>query len=325
MDYISLRMILLHSLFLSVTLFYLFIFSMEMIRVASLNINGGRDGSKRAMVAELINIKNVNVSFLQETHTDCSNEEEWSRWWEGESVFSHGSNLSAGVAILFSKNLNLKILSTEEMEKGRVLMVAGEINDLKVIFINVYAPNNGSDRVEVFRKLQSALRKCDNDSCTTNFLLDSNREESHSPSSNALQNIIKEFELVDVWRNMNKRIRQYTWVKILDSNVTGARLDSIYISKTSVNRVSNIFPNGFSDHHIATIDFNITTLARPRFHWHFNTKLLQDRSFSEKFGDFWKLWKLNKGSFENVTQWWEVGKTQIKVFCQSFLQYYCVC
>lgn len=67
--------------------------------------------------------------------------------------------------ILFSKNLNLKILSTEEIEKGRVLMVAGEINDLKVIFINVYAPNNGSDRVEVFRKLQSALRKCDNDSC----------------------------------------------------------------------------------------------------------------------------------------------------------------
>jgi len=75
-----------------------------------------------------------------------------------------------------------------EIEKGRVLMVAGEINDLKIIFINVYAPNNSSDRVEVFRKLQSALRNCDNDSCiimggdwncTTNFLLDRNREESY--------------------------------------------------------------------------------------------------------------------------------------------------
>lgn len=69
---------------------------MGMIRVASLNINGGRDRSKRAMVAELINIKKVNVSFLQETHTDCKNEVEWCRWWEGESVFSHESNLSAG-------------------------------------------------------------------------------------------------------------------------------------------------------------------------------------------------------------------------------------
>jgi len=76
MNHTSLRMILLHSLFLSVSIFYLFIFSMEMIRVASLNINGGRDRSKRTMVAELINIKNVNVSFLQETHTDCSNEVE---------------------------------------------------------------------------------------------------------------------------------------------------------------------------------------------------------------------------------------------------------
>lgn len=58
-------MTLLYSLFLSVSLFYLFIFSMEMIRLASLNINGGRDKSKRALVAELIKIKNVNVSFLQ--------------------------------------------------------------------------------------------------------------------------------------------------------------------------------------------------------------------------------------------------------------------
>lgn len=110
-------------------------------------------------------------------------------------------------------------------------MVAGEINDFKCIFINVYAPNNGSDRVELFRKLQS-----DNDSCiimggdwncTTNFLLDRNREEPYPRSSNTLQNIIKEFELMDVWRNMNKRFRQYTWVKILDSTVTGARLEYI--------------------------------------------------------------------------------------------------
>lgn len=115
-------MTLLYSLFLSVSLFYLFIFSMEMIRVASLNINTGhwRDKSKRALVAELIKMKNVNVSFLQETHKDCKNEVEWCRWWEGESVFSHGSNLSAGVAILFSKNLNFKIVLTEEIEKGRV-------------------------------------------------------------------------------------------------------------------------------------------------------------------------------------------------------------
>lgn len=85
--------------------------------------------------------------------------------WNGVDVFRQGSNTSAGVAILFSKSLNLKIVSTEEIEKCRVLMVIEEINELKIIFINVYAPNNGSDRVELFRKLQNAIRKCDNDSC----------------------------------------------------------------------------------------------------------------------------------------------------------------
>lgn len=94
-----------------------------------------------------------------------------------------------------------------------------------------------------------------------------------------------------------------------------------------MNRVSNanIFPNVFTDHHIATIDFNITTFKRPRFYWHFNTKLLQDRSFCGKFGDFWKLWKLNKGNFEKNDTMVGGGENTDKGFLSKyFLQYYCV-
>lgn len=69
--------------------------------MGSLNINGGRDRSKRAMVAEIIKLKNINITYLQETHTDCDNEVEWRRWWDGKCFISHGSNISAGVAILF--------------------------------------------------------------------------------------------------------------------------------------------------------------------------------------------------------------------------------
>lgn len=74
--------------------------------MGSLNINGGRDRSKRAMVAEILNLKSINVTFLQETHTDFNNEIERYRWWEGKCFISHGSDISAGVAILFLKNVN---------------------------------------------------------------------------------------------------------------------------------------------------------------------------------------------------------------------------
>lgn len=53
-------------------------------------------------------------------------------------------------------------------------------------------------------------------------------------------------------------------------------------------------------------------------YWHFNVKLLQDAAFCENFVCFWDDWKKEKVSFENLKQWWDVGKTQIKKFCPQY-------
>ncbi len=81
---------------------FLFLYLLDILRVGSLNINGGRDRNKRAIIAEYAYLKDINVMFLLETHSDSQNEVELYRWWEGECILSHGTNLSAGVAILFS-------------------------------------------------------------------------------------------------------------------------------------------------------------------------------------------------------------------------------
>lgn len=49
---------------------------MDVLRVGLLNINGGRDGHKRALVSEIVEQKNLNLIFLQETHSDIVNEVE---------------------------------------------------------------------------------------------------------------------------------------------------------------------------------------------------------------------------------------------------------
>lgn len=46
--------------------------------MASLNINGGRDAQKRALTAEVIQQKRLDVLFLQETYNDVMNEIDWS-------------------------------------------------------------------------------------------------------------------------------------------------------------------------------------------------------------------------------------------------------
>ena len=68
-------------------LFSLFSLLMQGLRVASLNINGGRDAKKRAVLSETIQQKRLDVVFLQETHTDSLSEIDWGLWWGGQHVF----------------------------------------------------------------------------------------------------------------------------------------------------------------------------------------------------------------------------------------------
>ncbi len=45
---------------------FLSIFLMEVLRVGSLNINGMRDGRKNEVLSEIIDLKDLSVTFLQE-------------------------------------------------------------------------------------------------------------------------------------------------------------------------------------------------------------------------------------------------------------------
>lgn len=83
---------------------------MDPLRVDSLNINGRRDRHKRALVSEVMQNKKLHVILLQETHSDTENEIEWGLWWKGQHIRSHGTNLSAGIAFLFSPDKKQKNL-----------------------------------------------------------------------------------------------------------------------------------------------------------------------------------------------------------------------
>ncbi len=99
--------------------------------------------------------------------------------------------------------------------------------------------------------------------CTTNFIVDRNGEEPHNQSSMQLLKIINEFDL-DLWRSRNIGVRQYTWLKVSDNQVSGARLDRFYLGKIWNNKVMNvsILPNGFSDHQMIPFDLNVKKVVK---------------------------------------------------------------
>ncbi len=309
-------------------LFPILILNMEALRIGSLNINGGRDSVKRAIVYETIEHKKLDIVFLQETHSGLMNEIEWNLWWKGYKLLSHGTNLSRGVGIFFSSTIRVDIISTEEPVKGRLLVVKAQIQGLLVFLINIYAPTVGQERILFFYLLNETLKKCSSEgcvvidgdwNCTINLTIDRNTEEPHIQSSSALSNLIKEFQLLDMWRIKHPYDRQYTWIKTFN-RVTAARLDRFYVSKYFNSRVIEccICPVGFSDHHLIIMKMTMSNAPRKSAYWHFNVKLLQDTVFCDNFVFFWDNWKKQKSSFENLKQWWDIGKTQIKMFCLQY-------
>lgn len=315
------------SIFLlfSACLLFLPVFLMEVLRVGSLNINGGRDECKRALVSETIEQKKLNVIFLQETHSDIANEFEWGLWWKGQYILSHKTNVSAGLAILFSSDLRVNVLKKEEPVNGRLVIVKADIDGFLFYFVNAYAPNVGHERYIFFSILRNALMLCADGNiimggdwnCTENFTIDRTSEEPHLQSSSQLSKIIQEIDLLDMWRIKHPQVRQYTWIKMTDNRVSAARLDRIYMSNHLSSRSIDccIIPVGYTDHHLVSLTINMSKCTKKSSYWHFNTKLLQDPNFCKHFETFWQQWRLCKGTFENLKQWWEIGKTNIKLFC----------
>ncbi len=182
-------------------------------------------------------------------------------WWEEDYVLNHGTNLCAEVAILFSPRCRLNILSKSEVVKGCLLVLKVEIKNRVFDPVNDYAPTTGRERIAFFLKLKDVISSLINDdfliiggdwNCTLDFTCDRDGEEPTFMSAVSLRDkeIIIQYGLVDIWRERNKEIKQYTWIKMTDNRVTTARLEN----NVQYNRIEEncISPSSISDHYLTS-------------------------------------------------------------------------
>ena len=314
------------------SLFFCFVFSLSLVmgifNISTLNLNGARDAVKRSMLYELMKVKRSDIMFVQETHSDSSNETEWKREWEGEVVLSHKSTSSGGVGILFSKSFTPVSFVMEEVVEGRLLVVRAVFEQYNFVLINVYAPTIGPERVLFLQVLSDFLSNLNGEdflflagdyNCTENSL-DRNHLEPHSASQYALRRVIQTHDLADVWRKMNDGERQYTWAHSRGNLLSLARLDRFYCFKHHLNifKKCNIVPVGFTDHSLVNCKVFINNVKPKSAYWHFNTALLSDAHFKDVFRFFWGVFKRRKNDFKSLRQWWDCGKVEIKQLCQQY-------
>ena len=97
---------------------------------------------------------------MQETHSTNIDAHIWKNQWGGSHAnFAHGESNSKGVAILIQRNNNFTIEQTVADTDGRYLMLKGIFEGIKILLLNIYAPNSETERNKFFLQIKELIEQ----------------------------------------------------------------------------------------------------------------------------------------------------------------------
>ena len=248
--------------------------------------------------------------------------------WDGKSIWHSGSNpKNSGVAILFSKSLNIEILKTEKHLEGKLIKCLAKIENQIFQLINVYAPTNPKEKINYFHELQKIIENRNNTIVAGDFnmlediLLDKlggNKSNTQLVGLEKITDIKNQHNLIDIWRKLNPDKKLYTYHN--PDKTIHTRLDRIYITDDIKVKASKIYPLSLSDHDEVTVSFQIREInPKGPGIWKLNTSILKHKTLQEIFPKFWKLWQKQKKKHDNHLLWWDAGKLHIKKYNNGLL------
>ena len=111
------------------------------ICIITLNVNGLNAPTKRHRMAEWIKKQDAHICCLQETHLRLQDTYRLKmRGWKN-ILHANGKQKKAGVAILISDKIDLKIKKITRNKEGHYIMIKGSIQEKDITIVNIYAPN----------------------------------------------------------------------------------------------------------------------------------------------------------------------------------------
>lgn len=298
------------------------------MKFLTFNCRGLQDFVKRRKIFHYLRSLESDIIFLQETHSSKSDEVTWKQQW-GERIWfsSHNSN-SRGVAILIRNSVSFTFKSLYNDPNGRYLLLSASINDVPLILMNLYGPNNDDPDffLEVFSKLDNfeySSILCAGDFNVVLGPLDyQGTKERHSNvnASNMLLALIEEFNLCDIWRNFHQNVKQYSrhqkTPKVL------SRLDFILVSDNFITNClqSKIIPGIQSDHSAVILKFKGMHPVRGKSFWKLNCQYLHnDSNFIETIKHKIEEFKvIHSDSKCNANVLWDALKCTLTGTCLEY-------
>ena len=316
--------------------------------IATQNINGLNTYEKLAEKMSLLYNNSADIILVQETHIVSSENErkvqsQWQSLGGGKTFFAPTDNCkSRGCAILFKSRIPIAVTKFIPSPDGRSILIDIDFEDLAFRIINVYAPNNPTERINFFSELAGWLLSSQKDQGRQTILagdfnmvedaaLDrvSLRQSSLSyahdatKGANVLGQVLKTANLTDIFRLNDQFSKIFTWSnKRTPPDLCQCRLDRIYIPTTSATDAQITF-SGFSnlsDHQMVILHLKTraTKTCDPGpGYWQLNTTLLENDDYVGMINAILEVETANPQSLDPLTLW-ERTKAKIKAHSMNF-------
>lgn len=254
------------------------------LKIASINVRGLGDKTKRREMFNWLRSKNMSVYFIQEAHCTKENINDWRAEWGYQALFSCCSTKKAGVAILFNNNFCFQITATHVDPEGRFLICDLSTSGKCFTLVNIYAPNN--DNPNFFINVSEQLKKFNCDEIIFggdfNLVLDIAKDKkgglarTHQKARDVVCELCEHLDLTDVWRAMNPDQNRYTWRQ--KKPEVQCRLDFFLISQSTLCNTfcAGIIPGYKTDHSMITLQISVHSNARGKGFWKLNTSFLSE-------------------------------------------------
>ena len=198
-------------------------------------MNGLNAPTKRHRIAECTQKLDPYICCVQETHLRPRETYRLKvRGWK--NIFhANGNQKKAGVAILISDKIDLKIKDVTRDKEGHYIMNKGSHQEEDITIINIYAPNIGAP--QYIRQLLTAIKEeIDRNTIIVGehlTYINGQIKQKMNKETQALNDTIDQIDLNDIYRTFHPKTTDYTFSS--SAHGTLSRTDHILGHKSSLN------------------------------------------------------------------------------------------
>lgn len=267
----------------------------ESLCCVSLNVRGIRESVKRKALFLFCKRSEADFVLLQETHSLEEDGKFWKLQWGNNIYYSHGSNHSAGVAILIHR-FKGEVLEMLHSLEGRWVLIVAKHDNTTIIIGNIYGYNSSQLNKFLFAEISSKTKLLSDKYKGSIVILGGDFNEcmdatvdrfppklnQNSVSNNLILSLTSDLSLTDTWRFFNPDLVDFTWSN--NTLTLKSRIDLFLISQSALSLVIDVKHSAtpLTDHKFITLKMG-DKHNKPaiRGYWKFNNSLLKDKEFND--------------------------------------------